>query len=56
MLRTAHGDRRQAVELGPVQGENTLIRQGLSPGAEVVVENPYLDFHRDFAQHYQQPD
>ena len=56
MLHTAKGERRQAVQLGPVQGDDTLIRQGLSPGAQVVVENPYLDFHRDFAQHYQQPD
>jgi cobalt-zinc-cadmium efflux system membrane fusion protein len=56
MLHTAQGDRPQAIEVGPVQGENTLIQQGLSPGAEVVVENPYLDFHRDFAQHYQQRD
>jgi RND family efflux transporter MFP subunit len=56
MLHTAQGDRPQAVEPGPVQGDETLIRQGLSPGAQIVVENPYLDFHRDFAQHYRPPD
>ena len=56
MLHTAKGDQPQRVQLGPVQGDETLIRQGLSPGAQVVVENAYLDFHRNFAQHYQQPD
>ena len=56
MLHTSKGDRPQKVELGPVQGDDTLIRQGLSAGAQVVVEEPYLDFHRNFAQHYQQPD
>ena len=56
MLHTSHGNQRQAVVPGPAQGDLTLIRHGLAPGAEVVVDNPYLEFHRDFSQTYQQPD
>lgn len=56
LVRTPHGDRRQAVVPGPSRGNLTLIRHGLAPGAEVVVENVYLAFHRDFSQSYQPPD
>lgn len=56
MVRTSHGDRRQAVTPGPAQGNLTLIRRGLDPGAEVVVANAYLDFHRNIANSFQQPD
>ncbi len=56
LVRTPKGNRRQAVVPGPSRGTSTLIAQGLKPGAEVVVENAYLEFHRDFSRHYQQPD
>ncbi|MGH7042051.1 MAG: efflux RND transporter periplasmic adaptor subunit [Acetobacteraceae bacterium] len=56
LVRTPHGDRRQAVVPGPSRGDLTLIRHGLAAGAEVVVENAYLAFHHNFSQSYQPPD
>lgn len=56
LVRTAHGDRPQAVVPGPAQGWQTFLESGLKPGAEVVVENAYLLFHRGIAQRYQPPD
>lgn len=54
--RTKDGDRRRQVVPGPHRGTLTLVRQGIEPGTRVVVENAYLEFHRDFARHYQPPD
>lgn len=56
LVRTAHGDHPQAVVPGPAQGWETFLQGGLKPGAEVVVENAYLLFHRSIAQRYQPPD
>lgn len=56
LVHTPQGNRAQAVVPGSVHGESTLIEKGLAPGAEVVVENAYLEFHRQFSRRYQQPD
>lgn len=56
LVHTPQGNRRQAVVPGPSRGESTLIEKGLKPGAEIVVENAYLEFHRDFSRRYQPPD
>ena len=56
MLRTPHGDRPQAVVPGAAHGWNTLVESGLAPGAEVVVDNAYLDYHRGISRSYQPPD
>lgn len=56
LIKTPQGDHRQRVTPGPSRGSDTLITQGLSAGSQVVVDNAYLTFHRDFSQHYQPPD
>ncbi len=56
LVHTPKGYRRQAVVPGPSRGESTLIAQGLKAGAKVLVENAYLEFHREFSRHYQQQD
>lgn len=56
MVHTAQGDRPQAVVPGPARGWQTFLERGLDPGAQVVVENAYLLFHRGIAQGYQLPD
>ena len=56
MVHTAHGDRAQQVVPGPTQGWNTFVKQGLSPGAEVIVSNAYLLFHASISEHFQIPD
>ncbi len=56
LVRTAHGDHPQAVVPGPARGWETFLQSGLKPGAQVVVENAYLLFHRGIAQRYQPPD
>lgn len=56
LVHTPQGNRAQAVVPGSVRGESTLIEKGLAPSAEVVVENAYLEFHRQFSRHYQQQD
>ena len=56
MVRTPHGDRPKMVVPGPTRGWLTFLEQGLNPGAQVVVENAYLLFHRDISQRYQPPD
>ncbi len=53
---TAHGNQRRKIVPGPSQGTMTLIKQGLEAGSQVVVENAYLEFHRDFSRQYQKPD
>lgn len=56
MVLSKNGERRQAVFPGPVRGWMTLISQGLSPGARVLVQNAYLAFHQNIAQRYTPPD
>ncbi len=56
LVHTSRGNRRQEVIPGPSRGDSTLIEHGLKPGIEVVVENAYLEFHREFSKHYQPPD
>lgn len=56
LVRTAHGDHPQVVVPGPAQGWETFLQSGLKPGAQVVVENAYLLFHRSIAQRYRPPD
>lgn len=56
LLHTDQGNLPQAVVPGPARGWQTFIKRGLQPGAQVVVENAYLEFHRSISQHYQPPD
>ena len=56
LVRTAHGDRAQKVVPGPTRGWETFIVSGLTPGAQVVVNNAYLLFHASVAEQYQIPD
>ena len=56
LVHTSRGNQRQEVIIGPSHGDSTLIEHGLNPGIEVVVENAYLEFHREFSKHYQPPD
>lgn len=55
LVHTAHGDRHQAVVPGPARGWMTFIEHGIEPGADVVVANAYLKFHRDISQAYAPP-
>jgi RND family efflux transporter MFP subunit len=56
LVHTNHGDQRQAVTPGPARGWQTFIERGLEPGAEVVAENAYLEFHRGISSNYAPPD
>ncbi len=56
MVHTAQGDHPQAVVPGPARGWQTFLERGLEPGAQVMVENAYLLFHRGISQSYQTPD
>lgn len=56
LVRTEKGGQRQAVVPGPARGWQTFIQSGLPPGAQVLVGNVYLEFHRDISQTYQPPD
>ncbi|MHB1022040.1 MAG: efflux RND transporter periplasmic adaptor subunit [Acidobacteriaceae bacterium] len=56
MVHTPHGDHPQLVVPGPSHGWQTFLERGLNPGAQVVVENAYLLFHRSISQRYQLPD
>jgi biotin carboxyl carrier protein len=56
MVLTKDGLHRQAVLPGPARGWMTLIKQGLSPGTRVLVQNAYLAFHQNIAQRYTPPD
>lgn len=56
LVHTAGGNHRRQVVPGPTRGGWTAIRQGLQPGTAVVVQNAYLEFHREVSRHYQPPD
>ena len=56
LVHTDRGDQPRPVERGRTRGDKTLIRKGLKDGERIVVENAYARYHRDFSQHYQQPD
>ena len=56
LVHTAHGEQPQAVAPGPTRGWQTFIDSGLAPGARIVVENAYLEFHRGVSKSYQPPD
>ena len=56
LVHSATGDRPQVVAPGPARGWQTFIERGLEPGAEVVVENAYLEFHSGISKNYQPPD
>lgn len=56
MVHTSQGDRPQAVVPGPSRGWQTFVEHGLNPGAQVIVENAYLLFHRGISQRFQLPD
>ncbi len=56
LVHTPQGDHPQEVVPGPSQGWNTFLESGLAPGAQVVVENAYLSFHRGISKRYQPPD
>jgi cobalt-zinc-cadmium efflux system membrane fusion protein len=54
--RTPQGDLRRAVVPGPVRGRQTFIEKGIESGQQVVVQNAYLEFHREISRHYTPPD
>jgi hypothetical protein len=56
LVRTPGGDVPKAVVPGPARGWETYLESGLEPGDEVVVDDAYLEFHRDIAGSYQPPD
>jgi len=56
IVHTSQGDHPQAVVPGPSRGWQTFVESGLEPGAQVVVENAFLLFHRGISQSYQVPD
>lgn len=56
MVGTAHGSAPREVVPGPTRGWQTFIDSGLAPGAQVLVENAYLEFHRGIGKSYQPAD
>ena len=56
LVHTANGNQPRLVTPGPARGWQTFIERGLEPGAEVVVENAYLEFHSGISKNYQPPD
>jgi RND family efflux transporter MFP subunit len=56
LVHTAKGNQPRLVTPGPARGWQTFIERGLAPGAEVVVENAYLEFHSGISKNYQPPD
>jgi RND family efflux transporter MFP subunit len=56
LVHTAKGNQPQLVTPGPARGWQTFIERGLEPGAEVVVENAYLEFYSGISKNYQPPD
>lgn len=56
LIRKQGGWHRQAVDIGASHGETTDVIKGLTIGERVLVDQAYLEFHRDFSLRYQQPD
>lgn len=56
LVKKPAGWARQVVRIGASTGENTVVTSGLKAGTVVLVEQTYLEFHRNFATRYQQPD
>lgn len=56
LVRKGASWQRQAVDIGESHGETTDVTKGLKPGERVLVDQAYLEFHRDFGLRYQQPD
>lgn len=56
LVHTPQGLRAQQVVPGPARGWQTFIERGLAPGAEVLAENAYLEFHRTISKNYKPPD
>lgn len=56
VVHTDNGDRPVAVVPGPARGWKTFIASGLKSGAQVLVDNAYLEFHRGISRNYQPPD
>ncbi len=56
LVHTTAGNHPQAVTPGPTRGWQTFIKRGLEPGADIVVESAYLEFHQGISQRYQPPD
>ncbi len=56
LVRTNKGNLARAVVPGPARGWKTFLERGLEPGAEVIVENAYLEFHQNISKNYAPPD
>ncbi|HVU32822.1 MAG TPA: efflux RND transporter periplasmic adaptor subunit [Opitutaceae bacterium] len=56
LVHSGEQDKPVEVVPGPSRGWFTYLERGLAPGAQVVVENAYLEFHRDISRRYQPPD
>jgi RND family efflux transporter MFP subunit len=56
LIHTSKGEQPRRVVPGPARGWKTFIQSGLKPGAQVVVENAYLEFHRRLSKSYRAPD
>lgn len=56
LVRTTQGSEPHQVVPGPARGWRTFIESGLKPGERVVVENAYLEFHRNTSKSYKPPD
>lgn len=52
LVHTLQGDRPQPVVPGPTRGWQTFIAEGLTPGQHVIVQNAYLEYHRNIASNY----
>ncbi len=56
LVQTPQGLHPQPVVPGAARGWDTVIERGLEPGAAVLVENAYREFHRAISASYQPPD
>lgn len=56
LLHTPHGDIPHQVVPGKAYGWSTTIRAGLMPGQQIVINNPFLRYHRGIANTYTPPD
>lgn len=56
LVQTRGGLHAQEVVPGPARGWQTFIERGLAPGAAVITENAYLEFHRAISKKFTPPD